>query len=140
MHGLEQGEVMTQQIVVVDDTNEILMLIAEIFGEEGYAVVTVGSPLGALETITEVRPDLIILDHLFGGQPAGWELFQALRRHDVTATIPVVVCTGAANVNRELDRYVAAPAVLLLHKPFDLDALLTAVHQLLSRERGNNGS
>lgn len=124
---------MTQRIVVVEDTDEILMLISEILVEEGYAVVPLVSPVGALEKIIEFRPDLIILDHLFGQVPRGRQLFHALRQHDTTVQIPVVVCTGAANVHGQLDGYLEDPDVALLRKPFDLDDLLGVVQQMLSR-------
>jgi DNA-binding response OmpR family regulator len=44
-----------------------------------------------------------------------------------TATLPVIVCTGAISVVRDLEGHLREKGVTIVLKPFDIDELLTEV-------------
>ena len=117
----------TRRILVVNDTPEILDLFRDILEDEGYAVSLYSHPFKDLAEIKKVRPDLILLDFIIGGEAHGWQLLQQLRMDRATATIPVIVCTAAVGLVRELEGHLKEKGVAVILKPFDIDDLLRAV-------------
>ncbi len=118
---------MTARILVVNDTQEILDTFRLLLETEGYEVVLSSFPFHKVKEITEVAPNLIILDLLFGGEKQGWQMLQLLKMHRETASLPVIVCTAAANAVREMEGYLVSKEVFVVYKPFDIDDLLTTV-------------
>lgn len=120
---------MPKRIMVVNDTQEILELFREILTDEGYEVFLYSYGIQDLAEVQRVNPDLIILDHMIGGEAIGWQMLQKLKLNRSTATIPVVVCTAAVKAVQEMEGYMKSKNVGLVLKPFDIDDLLTAVNQ-----------
>ncbi|HZC07932.1 MAG TPA: response regulator [Ktedonobacterales bacterium] len=119
------------RILVINDTQEILEAFRDILEEEGYEVLLYSFAVTGIEDIERVRPDLIILDYIFGGERLGWQILQLLKMHRSTAGIPVIVCTAATRDVREITGYLTAHDIQLVAKPFDIDDLLNAVKQAL---------
>lgn len=122
---------MSTRIMVVNDTQEILELFREILTDEGYEVFLYSYGIQDLAEVERVQPDLIILDHLIGGEAVGWQMLQKLKMRRSTATIPVIVCTAAVKAVQEMEGYMKAKNVGLVLKPFDIDDLLLAIRQAL---------
>ena len=116
-----------RHILVVNDTQEILDLFRELLEEEGYEVSLYSYAFDDLAEIKRVRPDLIILDFIVGGEAHGWQLLQKLKMGRATATIPVIVCSAALHLLRELEGHLKEKGVAVVPKPFDIDDLLRAV-------------
>ncbi|MDQ3540366.1 MAG: response regulator, partial [Chloroflexota bacterium] len=74
-----------------------------------------------------LRPDLVILDFVIGGEAHGWQLLQKMKMTRQTMDIPVIVCTAALHLARELGGHLKAKNVGVVLKPFDIDELLQAV-------------
>jgi CheY-like chemotaxis protein len=117
-----------KKILVINDTQEILDLFRDIFEEEGYEVVLQSFAVNDLMEVKRVRPDLIILDYMIGGEDYGWQSLQKLKMDRETATIPVIICTGAVRQVRELEGHLKAKGVGIVLKPFDIDDLLHEVN------------
>lgn len=117
-----------KKILVVNDTQEILDLFRDIFEEEGYEVFLYSYTFNDLVEIKRVKPDLVILDYLIGGEDYGWQMLQKLKMDQATANIPVIVCTGALRQVRELEGHLKEKGVAVVLKPFDIDDLLRAVN------------
>ena len=122
---------MTQRILVVNDTQEILELFRMILEGEGYDAILSGFPIQQIHDVEEINPDLIILDFVFGDQKTGWQMLQMLKMQRSTAIIPVIVCTAALDMVREQEGYLVSQGVHLVFKPFDIDHLMANVKQLL---------
>lgn len=121
-----------QHILVVNDTQEILDLFREILEEEGYRVSLYSSAFNDIHQIAELVPDLVILDLLIGGESQGWQLLQKMKMARETADIPVVVCTAAVSLARDLEGHLRSKNVGLVLKPFDIDELVAEVRKYLS--------
>ena len=66
------------------------------------------------------------------GQKAGWELLERLNADASTEQIPVlVVSTDPALLTRAEDQANRYGGSRFLNKPFDLEAVLEAVHELI---------
>lgn len=128
----------TKHIFVINDEPAILALFQEILEEEGYRVTldTFGR-VGIreqFERIAEEQPDAIVLDFLIGGEPMGWQLIQALKMRRKTEKIPVVACTAAVSVVKEIHAHLSDMNVGVVIKPFDIDHLTDAVRRALAGE------
>lgn len=123
---------MAARILVVNDTQEILELFRTFLEEEeGYEVVLAGTPIQQIKEVEQIKPDLIILDLVFGDEKTGLQMLQMLKMQRSTSTIPVIICTAALNLLREQEGYLVSQGVHVVYKPFDLDHLRTHVKQLL---------
>jgi len=122
---------MTARILVVNDTQEILELFRVLLEEEGYDVILAGFPIQVIDEIEQIKPDLIILDLVFGEEKTGMQMLQMLKMKRSTAVIPVIVCTAALHLVREQEGYLVSQGVHLLYKPFDIDLMLDNIKQLL---------
>ena len=124
----------TPHILVVNDTQEILDLFEEILEEEGYRVSLYSFAFNDVDEIVKLTPDLVVLDFMIGGEQHGWQLLQKMKMDRRTAEIPVVVCTAALNLARELEGHLRSKNVGLVLKPFDIDELVGEVHKCLHME------
>ena|SRR5579872_4659247 len=123
---------MAARILVVNDTQEILELFRMVLEEEGgYEVILAGFPIQEIDDIEDIKPDLIILDLVFGSEKTGMQMLQMLKMKRPTSTIPVIICTAALDLVREQEGYLTSQGVHLIYKPFDIDHLMTNVKRLL---------
>jgi CheY-like chemotaxis protein len=124
-----------KRILVINDTQEILELFKLILEEEaGHEVILDSYRPQMMEIIKECDPDLIISDHVFGEEKVGWQLVQRLKMDRQTATIPMIVCSGAVHELKEMEGHLMAKGIGVLYKPFDVDELLSLVNSKLLSE------
>ena len=127
-----KGKGPSKHIMVVNDTEEILELFQQILHEEGGYVVTLTSfQPQMIEFVKELKPDLIISDHIFGAEQAGWQFVQSLKMDRETMRIPVIVCSGAIAELKGNEGYLVSKNIGVLYKPFDVDELLHLVERKL---------
>ncbi|HEY7974091.1 MAG TPA: response regulator, partial [Ktedonobacterales bacterium] len=96
------------RILVINDTPEILEAFRDILEDEGYETLLYSYPITKAHEIERLKPDLIILDYIFGRSKAGWQTLQLLKMRRSTAGIPVIVCTAATREVREIEGYLTA--------------------------------
>ena len=120
------------RILVINDTQEILESFRDILEDEGYEALLYSFAVTNIADIERLKPDLIILDYIFGTEKLGWQTLQLLKMHRSTAGIPVILCTAATREVREIDGYLVAHDIQVVAKPFDIDDLLNAVRQALA--------
>ena len=121
-----------RHILVVNDTEEILDLFRDIVEGLGHRMTAWSFSPDDLAKITEIAPDLIILDLMLGPtELQGWALLQKLRMSRPTEEIPVIVCTAATNWVREQEGWLAANAIKVVLKPFKVPHLEHAIRQAL---------
>ena len=126
------SESRSQHVLVVNDTEEILDLFRDIVEGLGHRMTAWSFSPDDLAKVTEIQPDLIILDLMLGPtELQGWALLQKVRMSPATESIPVVVCTAATNWVREQEGWLAANAVKVVLKPFKVAHLEHAIRQAL---------
>lgn len=118
---------MGKRILVVNDTEEILQIFMDILSPEGYDVVLYSYAINDMDEVMRIKPDLVILDLIFGQEKSGWQMLQKMKMTRGTATIPIIICTAATKEVREVQGYLQAKGVSLVAKPFDIDDLLAAI-------------
>ncbi len=117
-------------VLVVDDDPSIQGFLAEALADEGYAVRTAADGRRALDVLGTWRPDLILLD-LMMPEMDGWTFRAEQRGRDDVAAIPVIVLSATRDLEAKTEAL--APA-RVFSKPFDLDALLGAIEELMPAE------
>jgi len=120
-----------KHILVINDTQEILDLFRDILQEEGYRVSLSSYAFQEVADVARINPDLVILDFIISGEAHGWQMLEKMKMSRPTATIPIIVCTAALELVRELEGHLRAKGVFVVLKPFDIDDLLDAVNQSL---------
>jgi len=122
---------LARKILLADDSVTAQNMGRKILADAGYDVVTVNNGSAALKRITEVKPDLIVLDVYMPGY-SGLEVCQRLKDADETAHIPVLLTVGKLEPFKpEEARRVRADAHIV--KPFEASELLTAITRLEDR-------
>jgi CheY-like chemotaxis protein len=117
-----------RRALVVNDTQEILELFAEILEGLGYETVLMSYAPRELERVRETEPDLIVLDFLMGDRELlGWQLLQKLKMDRRTDSIPIIVCTAAVKAVEEQQGYLTEQGVTVVLKPFNVDQLEEAI-------------
>jgi CheY-like chemotaxis protein len=117
-------------IMVINDTPEILDLFTELLESEGYRVTTDRFTIELaqmLQRVRDLQPDLMVLDFIIGREGQGWQFLQLLKMDRQTRTIPVVVCTAAVTIVRDLQPHLDDMGVRVVLKPFDIDVVLSTV-------------
>lgn len=129
MHGINHQP----HILALDDSPAILTLYQELLGDERYRVSTGSYASYDLDQIATVRPDVVILDFMWGDSMDPVSALEALRADSRINTIPLVLCTGAQRQVEPIRPQLEEMGVQVVSKPFDIDALLRAVAQSLAR-------
>ena len=117
-------------LLVVEDDADISMVIQAALQRSGHSVVRVPDGRGAIRSVFEARPDLVILDI---GLP-DLDGFDVLERVRDASDVPILVLTARG---READKVRAldAGADDYLTKPFGTAELASRVQALLRRAR-----
>jgi CheY-like chemotaxis protein len=115
-----------KHVLIAEDDDRIREVLEEVLKEEGYRPVATEDGLEALDWLSSVPVDLIIVDILMPHLD-GPELIKRVRQTPQWATIPILVLSAYAN----LDRYRDLPVDGFQLKPFLLSDLLKKVHQLI---------
>lgn len=115
-------------IMVVDDDLNHLKLVANVLEPLGFAVIVADTAELALEMLSDITPDLFILDIDMPGQD-GWTLAKHLR-DGALMTIPIIIISGHAN-----DASTPKPKLSLydafIAKPYNLDDLIIRLADLM---------
>lgn len=119
---------------VVDDDDAVRDSLAFLLQTDGLNVRTYESPLELLATVGPIS-GCVVTDVRMPGMN-GLELIRRLR--ETGATVPVVVMTGHADVPLAVEA-MKAGVVDFIEKPFDDDAMLTAVRAALARRPSQPG-
>jgi CheY-like chemotaxis protein len=123
-----------RKILVVNDSPDFLSFMRELLTlEGGYEVATLDQSEGVIEQVSASPPDMLILDVVLRGTFTGYEIADRLAAAADTAGIPILYCTALfeREIPPELRTQFIQRGHRVLHKPFDVDDLLTHVEEML---------
>jgi CheY-like chemotaxis protein len=86
-----------KKILLVDDSNTVLMMERMILGKCGYDLITAGDGVEALSKAQNDGPDLILMDVIMP-RMGGLEAVQKLHQDRATASIPVIMVTTRSEI------------------------------------------
>ena len=116
-------------VLVADDDDDILQLVAFRLERAGCEVIMARSGDEALRLAIEHAPDLAVLDVMMPGLD-GYGVTRELRRTEQTSEMPVILLTARAE-EADVARGMAAGADDYVKKPFDARDLRERVQRLL---------
>lgn len=114
------------RVLVIEDDPALREMFCEALEGEGYRVLLSDHPVAPLD-VQQLRPSLVVLDLMLGGEPEGYGWLEAIRAWHWTARLPILVCSGFLAPEAPTARRVQALADVTVPKPFALDQFLAAV-------------
>ncbi len=118
-------------VLLVEDEEEILELVAYNLGKEGYAVRRAESGETALRQAKSQPPDLILLDLMLPGID-GLEVCKSLKGDSATRHIPIIMLT-ARSEEADIVTGLELGADDYITKPFSRRVLLARIKAVLRR-------
>lgn len=118
-----------KKILVVDDDQAILEILAEVLAYYGYQVSTLANADKVFERISEYHPDLILMDVMLGGMD-GRIICSAIKSIANVAWIPIIMISATENGEKLLNKE-GAPNDFL-QKPFDVNFLIEKIEYQLA--------
>jgi DNA-binding response OmpR family regulator/DNA-binding CsgD family transcriptional regulator len=88
-------------VMIVDDTPGNLAMLSDLLSEAGYRVLVATDGISAIEQISFLKPDIILLDVMMPGID-GFETCQRLKADPATADIPLLFMTGLTELEHLL--------------------------------------
>jgi len=116
-------------VVVAEDDEDILLLVATRLKRDGFDVITARTGTEALALVRERRPEVAVLDI---GMPGldGLEVLEQIRADDELRSTLVLLLTAKAQES-DVRRGLAAGADAYVSKPFSPAELSARVQELL---------
>ncbi|HRQ37572.1 MAG TPA: response regulator [Chloroflexota bacterium] len=120
-----------KKVVCIEDELEMIELVKLILGRNKFDVTGAVGGHEGLEKITEIKPDLVLLD-LMMPEMDGWEVYQKMKASDDMRDIPVIVVTAKAqSIDRVLGLHIARVDDYIT-KPFGPQELLDSVERVIN--------
>lgn len=119
-----------QQILVVDDSEDMRVLLGWVLEKAGYCVIFAADGQASLTQAKLHRPDLILMD-LSLPDINGWEAVAHLRKMPEFQTTPIIAVTAHVSPV-ETEHAMAIGCTAHIGKPFDTRVLLQELVRLLT--------
>ena len=133
---LESGK---RKLLVVDDDEELVELMVDIFVRDGrFEVKSANNGFGAGMLVKEFRPDLVILDVMLP-DINGKEVCQRVRSDPSMKTVKIICISGMVEQDKIADLR-AAGADDFMNKPFSVEKLLERGCEMLEMENKSSSA
>ena len=127
-----------KRILIVEDEEAIVEIVSQALRRLGFETASAGDGDEALEKISLLRPDLVILD-LMLPRMDGWEVCRRLRADRATKAMPIIMLTARRDEG-DVVQGLEVGADDYMKKPFSLSELAARVKALLRRTGDQDGS
>lgn len=121
---------MARTVLLIEDEPNIVEALSFLLSREGWNVETHNDGEGAVEKITSLQPNLVILDVMLPNK-GGMDILHDVRNETTTRDIPVLMLTAKG---QRKDRQAAekAGASLFMTKPFSNQEIIQNIHRLVT--------
>lgn len=118
-----------KKILLVDDEEQLINIMASVLTDEGFAVKTMLSAEEALNAYVSYSPDLVISDVKME-QMDGFAMFEHMKALPSNNSVPFIFLTGLDDRLGQL-RAKSLGAMAYVNKPFDVDEFVDIVKKLI---------
>jgi len=121
---------MAKKVLLIEDDKDIRDTIVYALKGDGFEVVE-SEDAKALRNLSEIKPDLILLDNWLSDWKSdanGQQLSKEVKTNPATSHIPVIIVSAVSNIKEIAE---AGMADGFLKKPFDLTDLFAIVHKFV---------
>lgn len=123
----------TGTVMVVDDSLTVRKITGRLLARQGYTVVTAKDGVDALEQLTELRPDVMLVD-IEMPRMDGFELSRNIRADGLLKTIPIIMITSrSADKHRNHAEEIGVNHYM--GKPYDEEELLATIAQYAKAQK-----
>jgi len=119
----------SKKIMIVDDEPNIVLALKFLMEEEGFDVKYFYDGDTAIENVTKVVPDLIILDVMMPGKD-GFSVAKYIRNQPALENTAIIFLTAKGTSKDKIEGYDAGAESYIV-KPFDNDEIVSKVHEVL---------
>lgn len=129
------------KVLIIEDDSDLVAAMKIILETKNYQVITAYDPNEGEEKLKQERPDVIILDVMFGsrGESKGFDFAQKLRYDKQFSDIPILMLTA---INKEKPFFNFSPDTdgeflpvdSFLDKPVQSEDLCNKVDELLRQK------
>jgi PleD family two-component response regulator len=126
------------RILVVDDEENLRNILEFQLRGEGFAVRGLGRGDETLPLALQWKPDVVLLDLMMPGMD-GFSVCRALRAHEATQGLPIIVITARGDAATRLQTLVAGTHEFVV-KPYAWDALLKRIRKVIELSRAHQGA
>jgi len=130
---LALGSAEKMRVLVVDDDRDFSACVAAVLEPVGIVVRTVPEATRLVETLEDVRPDLVLLDAMLPGV-SGWDAIRIIRAIPEWGDLPVIFVTGRTDLESRVSAFEAG-ADDYIAKPLVPEELLARVRVRLDRRK-----
>ncbi|MCM8804300.1 MAG: response regulator [Candidatus Omnitrophica bacterium] len=130
-----------EKILIIEDDVDMIEVMKVVLQKGNYVVITAFDPEEGFQKIKEEKPDLLILDVMFGSEQKtkGFDFAYKMKQDKELAKIPILMIT-AVNIkypqfgfSPETDKEYL-PVDDFIDKPVQPEALLKKVEELLKQK------
>jgi len=118
---------MSTHILIIDDDNDLLFVLEQIFKGQGYQVTTATDGPQGLIKYQSQQPDIILIDRTMPAMD-GLEVVKVIRENDVKT--PIIFLTSKT-LEEDVISGLEAGANDYIRKPFSLKELVTRVNNFI---------
>ena len=130
-----------EKILIIEDDADLVAAMVKLLENRNYSVNFAYDPSEGLDKMNLEKPDLIILDVMFGskGESKGFDFAQKLKHNKLFASIPVLMVT-AINTERPFFNFSPEtdgeflPVDAFIDKPVKTEDLYNKVEELLKQK------
>ena len=124
----------TKTIMIVEDDRDLSLAMSVRLIAQGFATISAQDAASAIQLAATRKPDLILMD-LGLPDSNGFVVMEIVSQLKSVSTVPIIVVSARpADVYREAA--LMAGAKDYFQKPFDNDALISAIQRELRQEEG----
>ena len=124
---------MASSILIVDDEDHIVTSLSYVMNNAGFEVSSASDGEEALEKISSIKPDLVILDVMMP-KLDGFEVCKAVRADSSLNSVRIIILTAKGR-DTERQKGLELGADDYLTKPFSTRDILDRAKELLAVER-----
>ncbi|MXO65565.1 response regulator [Altericroceibacterium endophyticum] len=121
------------RILVVDDQPDSLRFIVDTLEHGGMGALVATSGQAAIELLSHVRPDLILMDAVMPGM-TGFETTRQIKRDPDLAHVPVIFMTGLTDAEHAVAA-LESGGVDYIRKPIVIEEMLARIRVHLTNAR-----
>lgn len=119
-------------ILLIEDNEQNTYLATFLLEHAGYHIVHADSGAAALEVVTNLVPDTILLDIQLP-EMDGYQVARALRANPTLERVPIIAVTSYAMVG-DREKALESGCSGYIEKPIDPDTFVSQVQSFLSSE------
>jgi DNA-binding response OmpR family regulator len=117
-------------ILILDDSKDLLNMIKNIFQLHNYDVRTATTKSSLLAHLEIFKPDIILMDVLLDGEN-GRDICKELKENTDTKNVAIILLSGS---HEQLRNYEECKADDILEKPFEFEDVEKKIKYLLTKK------